>query len=157
MDHGTRPSFPTASVLIAGVPEQNPLRRHRQNAANGTPLLPLYFRPPKTPSFKLTPPLQQGIGWFMRRLISLATVTLTITQYTSSDDNNTHIDIHQVASPGNISSQENRILDWTYRDHSDKVFGEVKGKSRWAKLKEVEDHEFLKEGYDDLEGEHVQG
>ncbi|KAL8627968.1 hypothetical protein Q9189_006347 [Teloschistes chrysophthalmus] len=99
----------------------------------------------------------QGIGWFMRRLISLATVTLTITQYTSSDDNSTHIDIHQIASPGNISSDENRILDWTYRDHSDKVFGEVKGKSRWAKLKEVDDHEFLKEGYDDLEGEHVQG
>lgn len=93
----------------------------------------------------------------MRRLISLATVTLTITQYTSSDDNSTHIDIHQIASPGNISSDENRILDWTYRDHSDKVFGEVKGKSRWAKLKEVDDHEFLKEGYDDLEGEHVQG
>ncbi|KAI4203207.1 MAG: hypothetical protein LQ350_002083 [Teloschistes chrysophthalmus] len=120
-----------------------------------TPLFP--HQPSPSPSLPLTPPKQQGIGWFMRRLISLATVTLTITQYTSSDDNSTHIDIHQIASPGNISSDENRILDWTYRDHSDKVFGEVKGKSRWAKLKEVDDHEFLKEGYDDLEGEHVQG
>ncbi|KAL8635081.1 MAG: hypothetical protein Q9228_007394 [Teloschistes exilis] len=92
----------------------------------------------------------------MRRLISLATVTLTITQYTT-DDSLTHIDIYQVASPGGISSQENRILDWTYRDHDDKVFGAVKGKSRWVKLVGIDDHEFLKEGYDDLEGEHVQG
>lgn len=92
----------------------------------------------------------------MRRLISLATVTLTITQYTT-DDSLTHIDIYQVASPGGISSQENRILDWTYRDHDDKVFGQVKGKSRWVKLAGIDDHEFLKEGYDDLEGEHVQG
>ncbi|KAI4255241.1 MAG: hypothetical protein LQ352_002685 [Teloschistes flavicans] len=90
----------------------------------------------------------------MRRIIALATVTLTITQYET--DGMTHIDIYQVASPGGISSREDRVLDWTYREHSDKVFGEVKGKSRWAKLAEVEDHEWLKEGYDDLEGEHVQ-
>ncbi|KAL8774784.1 MAG: hypothetical protein Q9209_000723 [Squamulea sp. 1 TL-2023] len=97
----------------------------------------------------------QGVGWFLRRAIALSTVTLTITEYIKDDL--THIDISQVASPGGITSTEDRILDWEYRDHSDKVFGNVKGKSRWVKLNDVDDDEFLKKGWDDLEGEHVQG
>ena len=51
---------------------------------------------------------------------------------------------------------ENRTLDWEYREHSDRVFGKVKGKSRWVKLDDVDDDEWLKTGWDDLEGEHVQ-
>lgn len=51
---------------------------------------------------------------------------------------------------------ENRTLDWEYREHTDKIFGKVKGKSRWVKLGDVDDDEFLKTGWDDLEGEHVQ-
>ncbi|KAI4191289.1 MAG: hypothetical protein L6R41_000216 [Letrouitia leprolyta] len=89
----------------------------------------------------------------MRRAISLASVTLTIKQYES--DGITHIDCTQVAT-GGITSTENRTLDWQLRDDTDKVFGEVKGKSRWVSLKDVEDDDYLKTGYDDLEGEHVQ-
>ncbi|KAL8862837.1 MAG: hypothetical protein Q9178_000779 [Gyalolechia marmorata] len=97
----------------------------------------------------------QGVGWFLRRAIALSTITLTISEYVK--DGLTHIDISQVASPGGITSTEDRILDWVYRDHSDRVFGEVKGKSRWVKLDDVDDDDFLKKGWDDLEGEHVQG
>ncbi|KAI4173063.1 MAG: hypothetical protein LQ343_003173 [Gyalolechia ehrenbergii] len=97
--------------------------------------------------------LQQGVSWFMRRAIALASVTLTVKQY--EKDGVTHIDCTQVAT-GGITSIENRTLDWELREDTDKVFGEVKGKSRWVKLKDVDDDDYLKTGYDDLEGEHVQ-
>ena len=32
----------------------------------------------------------------------------------------------------------------------------MKGKSRWIKLSEVDDDDFIKSGFEDLEGEHVQ-
>ncbi|KAL8917785.1 MAG: hypothetical protein Q9208_007766 [Pyrenodesmia sp. 3 TL-2023] len=95
----------------------------------------------------------QGVGWFMRRAIALATITLTVEEYIADDL--THIDIEQVAT-GGITSTENRTLDWEFRDHTDKIFGAVRGKSRWVKLADVDDDKFLKEGFDDTEGEHVQ-
>ena len=51
---------------------------------------------------------------------------------------------------------ENRTLDYAWREHEDRIFGKVKGRSRWVKLAEVDDDDFLKTGYDDVEGEHVQ-
>ncbi|KAL9007552.1 MAG: hypothetical protein Q9173_007206, partial [Seirophora scorigena] len=95
----------------------------------------------------------QGVGWFLRRAISLSTITLTVKEYTKDDL--THIDIHQVAT-GNIQSTEDRTLDWVFREHSDRIFGDVKGRSRWVKLEDVDDDAFLKEGWDELQGEHVQ-
>ena len=92
----------------------------------------------------------------MRKAISFATVTLTVKQYISSSDSLTHIDILQVATGGVSSTTENRTLDWEWRDHTDKIFGTLKGRSRWVKLGDVDDDAFLKEGYDDMEGEHVQ-
>ena len=92
----------------------------------------------------------------MRRIISLATVTLTVTEY-EGEDGFTHIDIDQVASPGGITSTEKRTLDWEWHDHSDRIFGNVKGRSRWIKLKDIDDDDFLKKGYETLEGEFVQG
>ncbi|KAI4138678.1 MAG: hypothetical protein LQ341_004557 [Variospora aurantia] len=97
----------------------------------------------------------QGVGWFLRHAIALATITLTISEYVQ--DNLTHIDIHQVAT-GNIQSTEERTLDWVARDHTDGIFGTVKGKSRWVKLKDVDDDAFLKTGWDGGEDEeYVQG
>lgn len=34
-------------------------------------------------------------------------------------------------------TNESRILDWTLRDHKDHIFGDVKLKSRWVKLKNL--------------------
>ncbi|KAL9604795.1 MAG: hypothetical protein Q9219_000243 [cf. Caloplaca sp. 3 TL-2023] len=95
----------------------------------------------------------QGVSWFMRRAIAIANVSLTVEQY--EKDGQTHIDATQVAT-GGVTSTENRTLDWTLRDHTDKVFGKVKGKSRWVKLSDVDDDDYLKTGFDDMEGEHVQ-
>lgn len=97
---------------------------------------------------------KQGIGWFLRKAISLATVTLTIRQYL--ENSITHIDIQQTATGGIQGTTELRKLDWIYHDHKDGIFGDCRGKARWVKLKNVDDDEFLKTGWDDMEGEHVQ-
>ena len=44
-----------------------------------------------------------------------------------------HIDIVSNAS-GLSTSTENRTLDWKDRDHSDKIFGKVRGRSRLVTL-----------------------
>jgi hypothetical protein len=71
----------------------------------------------------------QGIGWWTRKAIGLATVVLTIKEYTK--EGLIHIDITQVAS-GLSTTQEDRILNWTEILHDDKIFGQVRGKSRIA-------------------------
>ncbi|KIV88450.1 hypothetical protein PV10_08133 [Exophiala mesophila] len=69
----------------------------------------------------------QGLSWFTRKAIGLATVVLTVKEYTK--DSVIHIDITSVAS-GLSTTQENRTLDWQERDHSDRIFGNIKGRSR---------------------------
>lgn len=86
----------------------------------------------------------------------MATITLTVSEYIDSDTSLTHIDIKQVASGGISGTTENRTLDWTYRDHKDGIFGSVKGKSRWVALKDVDDNDFLKTGWEDLDEDFVQ-
>ncbi|KAL9102755.1 MAG: hypothetical protein Q9163_002117 [Psora crenata] len=99
--------------------------------------------------------VMQDISWIIRQAIHLATVTLTITEYTS-DDSLTHIDIAQVATGGISGTTEKRTLDWKWRDHTDSIFGELRGRSRWCKLSEVEDDAWLKTGWIDPEGDFVQ-
>ncbi|KAI9850731.1 MAG: hypothetical protein M1830_006964 [Pleopsidium flavum] len=111
----------------------------------------------KTLSDDTDPILQmQGVNWFLRRAISLATITLTITQYTSPDPpHSTHIDIAQTATGGISGTTERRTLDWEVRGHKDGIFGEVRGKSRWVGLGELEKggmEEFLRTGWTDEGG-----
>ena len=54
---------------------------------------------------------------------------------------------------------EKRTLDHTWREHTDKIFGTVKGRSRWVRLADVDDDNFLKTGFEDVgdaDAEHVQ-
>ncbi|KAF4978060.1 hypothetical protein FZEAL_5526 [Fusarium zealandicum] len=94
----------------------------------------------------------QGIGFLVRKTINMATISLAVNQYSApakppstSTDVFTHIDIEQSAS-GLTSTQENRCLDSTFREHSDWLFGAVNGKSQFITLDEVED-DFLKQGW----------
>ncbi|MCJ1226074.1 hypothetical protein MMC12_002723 [Toensbergia leucococca] len=99
----------------------------------------------------------QGIGWFLRKAITLATITLTTTQYIDSETSLTHIDILQRATGGVSSTTEKRLLNWEWRSHADRIFGEVKGRSRFVELKDVDDDDFLKEGWlDETDGLYVQ-
>ncbi|OKL60177.1 hypothetical protein UA08_04838 [Talaromyces atroroseus] len=77
----------------------------------------------------------QGIGWLMRKAISVATVTLAISetvQPNSDDPANapvTKIVVNQTAT-GNIKSTESRTADWRVRPHTDRIFGSINGQSR---------------------------
>ncbi|KAI9172036.1 hypothetical protein HJFPF1_01528 [Paramyrothecium foliicola] len=94
----------------------------------------------------------QGIGFLLRKTIGLATVSINVNQYdappkppNTSNDIFTHIDIEQSAS-GLTSTQENRCLDNEYRDHTDWLFGSVRGQSRFVGVDELDD-EHLKKGW----------
>ncbi|TVY54938.1 hypothetical protein LSUE1_G009423, partial [Lachnellula suecica] len=96
----------------------------------------------------------QGVSWFTRKAISLATITLHTKQYTDSD-NETHIDIEQTATGGIKGTTEIRVLNWSERTHTDSIFGTVKGRSRWLSgLGEVE--KYLQEGWEAGEAEWIE-
>lgn len=96
----------------------------------------------------------------MRKIIGIATITLTIKEYVEKGANFTHIDIQQVATGGISGTTELRTLDWEVRDHKDGIFGECRGKSRWVKLEDVDkgsDRDWFTKGWlDENDGKHVQ-
>ncbi|KAL2207223.1 hypothetical protein CC79DRAFT_1333024 [Sarocladium strictum] len=102
----------------------------------------------------------QGISWLLRTAIGAASITLDVNQYeappnppNTSTDIFTHVDIEQTAA-GLKSTHERRTLDSEYREHSDWLFGTVKGYSAFVALEEIED-EHLKKGWlkEGVEGE----
>jgi len=105
----------------------------------------------------------QNIGWLLRKAIGLATITLTITEYT--EDKVTHVDTKNTLT-GNIKgTTELRSLDWTWRDHEDGIFGKLKGRTRWIRLGDLKagdgteesDLPFLTGGWEGgLDDDHVQ-
>ncbi|KAL2148149.1 hypothetical protein VTH82DRAFT_8736 [Thermothelomyces myriococcoides] len=113
----------------------------------------------KTLSSNIEPGLAlQGVGWVTRKAVSMATLTLTVKQFVAppsppSDPANppvTHIEIEQTGTGGIKGSTEKRCLDDTFRDHSDWLFGHVRGKSYFLKPEDISD-EFLRSGW--LEGD----
>ena len=94
------------------------------------------------------------MSWLTRKAIGLATVTQHIKHYTG-EDGKPHIDIKQVVIGGIQASPENRILDWNERPHSDRIFGELVGRSRYVNPKDLEeadvggDKDWLSEGWDE--------
>ncbi|GJC80204.1 hypothetical protein ColLi_03042 [Colletotrichum liriopes] len=80
----------------------------------------------------------QGIGWMTRKAVGLATVTLDVKQYTAppsppgeGTEPVTHVDIDQYATAGLKGTSEKRCLDFEFREHSDWMFGTVRGQSKW--------------------------
>jgi hypothetical protein len=103
----------------------------------------------------------QGVGWLTRKAIGVATVNLEIKQYdgppsppSTSETPATHVDIEQTLSAGLTGSTEKRCLDTTFREHTDWLFGHVRGQSKWVKPDEIED-EFLKTGWEEGDSEAV--
>jgi hypothetical protein len=97
-----------------------------------------------------------------RKAISLATVTLHVKQFVAppsppADPANppvTHVEIEQTGTGGLKGSTEKRCLDNTFRDHSDWLFGRVKGRSSWIATADISDT-FLKSDW--LEGDEEKG
>ncbi|KAJ2976363.1 hypothetical protein NQ176_g4997 [Zarea fungicola] len=93
----------------------------------------------------------QGISYLVRKGILAATITIETNQYEAAPNPPNehgpecwHIDIAQSAS--GMSTEERRCLDNTFRQHSDWLFGNVRGRSTWVSLDEIED-EYLKNGW----------
>jgi hypothetical protein len=96
------------------------------------------------------------VGWLTRKAIGLATVTLHIKEY-EDDEGKTHVDIQQMATGGVKGTTENRTLDNTFREHSDWLFGNVKGRTGWVASKAEITDEFLLKGWEDAQTEFVVG
>ncbi|KAM0666560.1 hypothetical protein ACQRIT_005316 [Beauveria bassiana] len=93
----------------------------------------------------------QGISYLVRKGILAATLSLETNQYEAapSPPNEDellcwHIDIVQSAS--GMGTEERRCLDNTFRHHSDWLFGNVRGRSRWVSVEDIEDA-YLKGGW----------
>ncbi|CAN9339956.1 unnamed protein product [Alternaria sp. RS040] len=103
----------------------------------------------------------QGIGWLTRKALGAATITQHLYQSPTTGEDNTpttHIKIDQLITGGLKGSVENRTLDWHYREHTDWLFGTVKGRSRYSTMAKTveegksggakeEDIKFLAEGW----------
>ncbi|THH34032.1 hypothetical protein EUX98_g182 [Antrodiella citrinella] len=87
----------------------------------------------------------QGVSWFTRRAISMATIYQSMKHY-KDDSDVEHLDIDQVLSGGVAASTELRTLDWKERETAHSLFGAVLGRSRRVKLQDLED-EYLKQGW----------
>jgi len=87
----------------------------------------------------------QGVGWFMRKAIQVATIYLSIRHY-KDDDGIERIDIQQTASGGISGTTEERHLDNEIRESEDHIFGPVRSHSKRVRLDELE-NEFLREGW----------
>ncbi|OAA64976.1 hypothetical protein ISF_04386 [Cordyceps fumosorosea ARSEF 2679] len=93
----------------------------------------------------------QGISYLVRKGILAATLTLETNQYEAAPNPPNedapacwHVDIVQSAS--GMSTEERRCLDNTFRQHSDWLFGNVRGRSTWVGVEDIED-EYLKRGW----------
>jgi hypothetical protein len=79
----------------------------------------------------------QGMGWLTRKALGAATVTQHLYQTPETGEDNTpttNIKIDQLITGGIKGSTEIRILDWHYREHVDRIFGTVNGRSRYITL-----------------------
>ncbi|KAI8957803.1 hypothetical protein F5Y11DRAFT_338343 [Daldinia sp. FL1419] len=102
----------------------------------------------KTLSDSVDPALSlQGVSWLVRKAIGAATVTLETKQYqgaptppNTSTELVTRIDIQQIATAGVKGTAENRCLDYEFREHSDWLFGHVRGRSKWIGPEELAAH-----------------
>ncbi|AEO66117.1 uncharacterized protein THITE_2047971 [Thermothielavioides terrestris NRRL 8126] len=102
----------------------------------------------------------QGIGWVTRKAVTMTTLTLHVKQYVAppsppadpaTSPEATHIEIEQTGTGGFKGSTERRCLDGTWREHTDWLFGHVRGRTTWLATAADAEDEFLAAGW--LEGD----
>jgi hypothetical protein len=78
---------------------------------------------------------QQGMSWITRKAISLATITLTISEYTKTDPTTgkevIYIESVQKATGGLAGTKEVHVCDWSEVENSDPIFGQVVARDRF--------------------------
>lgn len=73
----------------------------------------------------------QGINWLVRKVVSMATVTMHVVE-SSDDDGITHIHTEQTATGGIKGETEVGKLDWSAVPNISGIFGETSNRSRWT-------------------------
>ncbi|KIM32644.1 hypothetical protein M408DRAFT_326418 [Serendipita vermifera MAFF 305830] len=93
----------------------------------------------------------QGVPWYTRKIIAVATITVNMSHYIGEEDTFEHIDTKQTLTGGIKGTEENRTFSGLPREHSDYLFGTVIGISKRIPWKnappEVADNAFLREGW----------
>ncbi len=69
----------------------------------------------------------QGVGWLVRQAAAYSAISVSMKQY--ERDGKVCLDVEQV-STGGLKSEEERVLDWEWREKDDRIWGKVKGKAR---------------------------
>ncbi|KIM32643.1 hypothetical protein M408DRAFT_326417 [Serendipita vermifera MAFF 305830] len=101
----------------------------------------------------------QGVPWYIRQVVSFATLTINMSHYISEEDTFEHIDTKQTLTGGIKGTEENRIFSGITREHKDYIFGTVIENSKRFPWKnpppEVAGNKFLLEGWtqDTMEAE----
>ncbi|KAI1499206.1 hypothetical protein F5X99DRAFT_391089 [Biscogniauxia marginata] len=111
-----------------------------------------YFN--KTLSDSFEPALRlQGVSWLVRTAIGASNITLHVRHYLSPPSPEAsdaagaaasgaaveipHVDIEQVATGGVRGTTENRTADFTFREHTDWLFGRVRGRCKFLTSEEL--------------------
>ena len=88
----------------------------------------------------------QGIGWFTRKAIGLASVTFEIKHH-KDDKGVEHIEIDEYTTTGGIATTaEHRALLWQEAEHKDHIFGSTLVKARRCKAEDIKE-DFLSKGW----------
>ena len=87
----------------------------------------------------------QGIGWLLRKIIKLATITHRIKHYKDAEGAE-RIDVELTVTGGISAPPEHRILNWTQYNMDHNIFGAVAFRNRRIPIAEVAD-EYLKSGW----------
>lgn len=90
----------------------------------------------------------QGVNWLTRKVIGMATITLTMDQCIDEATKDILLDIESQPSGGMPASQEKRVLNWQPVELNHPLFGNIRGKSRQVKVSELEDA-YLSSGWED--------
>ena len=104
----------------------------------------------------------QSVSWLVRQAVQYSSIETTLKQYTTTPTSMSpdsgipgpdglvhHLDQYQL-STGGIRNFEDRVMDWQTTVKPNKIWGEVRGRSRYIALPAIEtDDPWLKEGWDD--------
>lgn len=103
----------------------------------------------------------QNVGWLVRQAVQYSSIETTLHQYTEKGEDGKEVGrLDQVQiSTGGVKNTEERVMNWEMLPTTNKIWGEVRGKSRYTTLAELEDKdEWLREGWDgSAEGQVVEG
>ncbi|KAN0111045.1 hypothetical protein V8E51_007432 [Hyaloscypha variabilis] len=90
----------------------------------------------------------QGVNWLTRKVLSVGSISASIQQTIDPASGLTHMTIDSKSGAGLPGSTENRILNNETRSKKHPLFGNIAGRTRWAKLDDLPSS-WLAEGWEE--------